>query len=341
VTIKSETIILLLGCLTISIFLTFALRRIAIAKHIMDIPNDRSSHSVATPRGGGLSFVITFCFALIVLVFMNSIQWNSAMYILMAGGLVAMVGFIDDRGHINASLRLLFHFTGAVLIVYAGNGLPNLNVFGHVLNFSDWGWLIAVLGCVWMLNIYNFMDGIDGLASIEAVSSTLIMGMILLFVFNQPSLALLHFSLTASVLGFLLFNFPPAKIFMGDAGSGFLGIITFALLLLSARISETLFWSWSIILGVFIVDATYTLIRRLIRGEKPHHAHRSHSYQFAARKYDSHRKVTITIFLINLLWLSPLALLVATHRLDGSMGLVIAYIPLLTAAIYFKAGEPA
>jgi Fuc2NAc and GlcNAc transferase len=339
--INTETIIFLISCLTLSIFLTFALRRIAIAKDIMDIPNDRSSHSVATPRGGGLSFVITFCFALIVLVFMNSIQWNNAMYILMAGGLVATVGFIDDRGHINASLRLLFHFTGAVLVVYAGNGLPNLSVFGHVLNFSDWGWLIAVLGCVWMLNIYNFMDGIDGLASIEAVSSTMIMGLILLVVFNQPSLALLHFSLTASVLGFLLFNFPPAKIFMGDAGSGFLGIITFALLLLSARISETLFWSWLIILGIFIVDATYTLTRRLISGEKPHHAHRSHAYQFAARKYDSHRKVSITVLLINLLWLAPLAFLVATNQLNGSMGVVIAYVPLLVAAIYFKAGESA
>jgi Fuc2NAc and GlcNAc transferase len=236
-------------------------------------------------------------------------------------------------------MRLLLHFAGAVLVIYAGYGLPNLNVFGYVLNFANWGWPFAVLGCVWMLNLYNFMDGIDGLASIEAVSSTVIMGLILLAVFDEPDVALLHFALASSVLGFLLFNFPPAKIFMGDAGSGFLGIITFALLLVTSQISETLFWSWLIILGVFIVDATYTLIRRLFRGEKPHEAHRSHAYQFAARKYGSHRIVSIAVLLLNVFWLGPLAFLVATNHLNGSIGVLISYVPLVLAAIYFKAGE--
>jgi Fuc2NAc and GlcNAc transferase len=145
--------------------------------------------------------------------------------------------------------------------------------------------------------------------------------------------------LAAAVLGFLFWNFPPAKIFMGDAGSGFLGIILGLLSLQAASISSQLLWAWLILLGVFIVDATVTLIRRLVRGDKVYEAHRSHAYQFASRKYGKHLPVTSAVGVINLFWLLPVAICVTQFGLDGAIGVVVAYIPLAILALKFNAGE--
>jgi Fuc2NAc and GlcNAc transferase len=144
--------------------------------------------------------------------------------------------------------------------------------------------------------------------------------------------------LGCAVAGFLFWNFPPARIFMGDAGSGFLGIILGILSLQAAWISSQLLWAWLILLGVFIVDATVTLIRRLVRGDKIYEAHRSHAYQFASRRFGRHLPVTSAVGVINLVWLLPIALCVTLFGLDGALGLIIAYIPLVILAIRFKAG---
>jgi Fuc2NAc and GlcNAc transferase len=142
-----------------------------------------------------------------------------------------------------------------------------------------------------------------------------------------------------SVLGFLAWNFPPARIFMGDAGSGFLGIVLAVLSLYAAWTDQAFLWAWLILLGVFVVDATFTLIRRLLRGDKVYEAHRSHGYQYASRKFRSHRVVTVAIAVINLLWLVPVAILVVMQYLDGLTGLLLAYVPLVLLAFKFHAGE--
>jgi len=141
-------------------------------------------------------------------------------------------------------------------------------------------------------------------------------------------------------LGFLIWNFPPARIFMGDAGSGFLGIILALLSLQAAWIESRLLWVWLILLGVFIVDATVTLFRRVLRGEKFYQAHRSHAYQYASRILGTHRPVTLAVCAINIFWLMPVASLVAAGKLDGIIGLVVAYLPLLLLAYRYKAGDP-
>jgi Fuc2NAc and GlcNAc transferase len=189
-----------------------------------------------------------------------------------------------------------------------------------------------------MLNLYNFMDGIDGIAGVEAVT-VCTGGFLLYWVNDVPGQGWPLVLLIAGVAGFLFWNFPPAKIFMGDAGSGFLGIALGVLSLQAAWISAEMLWAWLILLGVFIVDATFTLLRRLIRGDKVYEAHRSHAYQFAARRFGRHLPITLAVAMINVFWLLPVALCVVLYRLDGAAALTIAYLPMIVLAIKYKAGE--
>ncbi len=321
-----------------SLAMTGTLRRYALAKNIIDVPNARSSHSIPTPRGGGVSIVLAFLAALAVMTLQAGAQTDALVALGGAGALIAVLGFMDDHGHIAARWRLLGHFAAAVWILYWLGGLPVLQVFGWSLDLGWAGAVLAAIYLVWLLNLYNFMDGIDGIASVEAI--TVCLGACPLYwLSGHASMTALPLLLAAAVAGFLFWNFPPAKIFMGDAGSGFLGIILGGLSLQAAWLSSQLFWCWLILLGVFIVDASYTLVRRLLRGDKVYEAHRSHAYQFASRRYGRHLPVTLAVTALNLCWLLPVALCVMLLGLDGVMGLIIAYVPLALIAAYYRAGS--
>lgn len=318
--------------------LTGALRRYALARSIIDIPNERSSHTVPTPRGGGVAIVISFLVAVPLLALLNLLDWNEAIALLGAGTGIALLGFLDDLGHIAARWRLLGHFSGAAWVLFWLGGFPQLTILDYRLPLGSLGHVLGLLYIVWLLNLYNFMDGIDGLASVEAITVSL--GGVLLYVitghFNEIWAPI---ALTCATTGFLVWNFPPARIFMGDAGSGFLGISLATLSLQAGNIDSQLFFGWLILLGVFIVDSTMTLIRRLIRGEKIYEAHRSHAYQFASRRFGRHLPVTLGVMAINLVWLMPLSCLVAIGVLDGAVGVIVAYAPLAVLAIVFNAGQ--
>ncbi|MFG0467518.1 glycosyltransferase family 4 protein [Pseudomonas putida] len=321
-----------------SLLLTAALRRYALNKQIIDVPNARSSHTMPTPRGGGVAIVLSFLVCLPLLGVTGGVPLTEVVAIGGAGALIAIIGFMDDHGHIAARWRLLGHFAAAAWMLYWLGGLAPLQVFGFTFDLQWFGFILAVFYSVWMLNLYNFMDGIDGIASVEAVTACL--GMVLLpALAGEPQLMALPLLLAAATLGFLFWNFPPAKIFMGDAGSGFLGIVLAGLSLQAAWASPQLFWCWLILLGVFVVDATFTLIRRLLRGDKVYEAHRSHAYQFASRHYGKHMPVTLVVAAINLFWLLPVALCVMLLGLDGVLGLIIAYLPLAYLAVRWRAGE--
>lgn len=322
----------------LSFVLTAVLRHYALARSLLDVPNARSSHSVPTPRGGGMAIVLTFLLGLPLLVWADTLAWREMVALWGAGVLVALVGFFDDHGHIAARWRLLVHFAAAFWALAWMGGLPPLPVSGLMVAA---GWLLqvlAVLYLVWLLNLYNFMDGIDGLAGVEAV--TVCAGGGLLCVLGAPGVAAwgAPMLLLAAVAGFLFWNFPPARIFMGDAGSGFLGLMLGLLSIQAGWVNPAFFWAWLILLGVFVVDATLTLLRRLVRRQKPHEAHRSHAYQYASRKYGAHRPVTLAVGAINLLWLLPLAMLVGLAYVDGMVGVLVAYAPLVWLAFRFKAG---
>lgn len=322
----------------ISLLLTGALRRYALARSLIDIPNARSSHTTPTPRGGGVAIVLSFLLVLPFCAGLGGVSWPVAWALLGAGAGIAVLGFLDDHGHIAARWRLLGHFLGASWALFCLGGLPPLGLMGVVLDLGSIGHVLAAVYLVWLLNLYNFMDGIDGIASIEAVCVCL-GGALLYALIGLPVIALLPLLLACAVLGFLFWNFPPARIFMGDAGSGFLGIMLGILSLQAAWVAPQLLWSWVILLGVFITDATFTLLRRLLRGDKVYEAHRSHAYQYASRQFGRHLPVTLVVAAINLFWLLPIALWVGVGGLEGALGVVIAYVPLIGLAVKFKAGE--
>lgn len=321
--------------------LTGLLRRYALKRNVLDIPNERSSHTLPTPRGGGVSFVLIFiAFAAFSYVWMPTFLPGQNLWLfLVAALIVALTGFIDDHRPLPARYRLIGHFAGALLVLWATNGLPPI-VFGNTtINVGAWGWVPGALYLVWLLNLYNFMDGIDGLASIEALCIAG-GGALLYALLGHTHFLWLPLLLSACVLGFLIWNFPPAKIFMGDAGSGFLGITLGALSLQAGHVDPSLFYSWIILAGVFITDATLALFRRLMRGDKVYQAHRSHAYQHAARKLKSHKQVTLSVLAINVFWLLPLATLVALGYTHGLTTTFVAFLPLAITAWTMGSGVP-
>lgn len=321
-----------------SLWLTGRVRQYALAQQLVDVPNERSSHDVATPRGGGVAIVVTTLVALPLLALAGRLPWPLVTGLVGSGALIASVGFADDRGHIAARWRLLGHFAAAAWVLLWLGGLPPLPLFGRTWQLGWLGQLLAAVYVVWMLNLTNFMDGIDGIAAVEVI--TVCLGGALLYAAAAPPGTpwLGPVVLAVATLGFLVWNWPKAKIFMGDAGSGFLGLMLAALSLQAAWISPPLFWGWVVLLGVFAVDATVTLLRRVARGEKFYEAHCSHAYQHAAQRAGSHLPVTLAVAAINVCWLLPIALFVARGVVDGALGVAVAYLPLLIGALRLGAG---
>jgi Fuc2NAc and GlcNAc transferase len=324
ITVALLSIITLLSLISTGLFIKYA-----VAKQMYDIPNARSSHKATTPRGGGVGFVLVFLISLISLMQFKLIEFRGQNLILLALFIVVSIGFFDDKYNLSAGRRISWQIIAAITAVFA------------VRDFLDFIYLIdalIVIYMVWMLNLYNFMDGIDGLASIEAISSAFGASLIF-YVTGHAELSIIPLILGFATLGFFYWNFPKAKIFMGDVGSGFLGFVFSVLSIQALSVNTQLFCCWIVLLGVFIVDSSLTLLNRLINGEKIYIAHCNHAYQHAAKIYKSHIPVTVSTLIINLAWLCPIALLVGLNYVNGFVGILIAYIPLCILAYYFKAGN--
>ncbi len=323
----------------LSALLTGLVRRYAMARGVLDVPNARSSHTMPTPRGGGIAIVAAALAGFFGLAVVGGWAPAALWALAGAGGLVALVGFLDDHGHVAPGWRLAAHFAAAAWVLGWLGALPSMTIAGATFEPGWPGLLVAALCLVWLLNLYNFMDGIDGIAGVEAVAVG-VGGALLHAAAGEHALATAPLVLAGAAAGFLLWNFPPAKIFMGDSGSGFLGIAVGVLWLHSAGQAPQLLWSWAILLGVFVVDASATLLRRLLRGERILEAHRSHAYQRASRRLGGHRPVTLAVAAIDIGWLLPIALWVGAGGIDGAAGLAIAYLPLVALAIALGAGKP-
>jgi Fuc2NAc and GlcNAc transferase len=332
-----QAVFIIIGVFLASVLVTAMLRSYLLSRKVLDIPNERSSHSIPTPRGGGVSIVLAFLLAVLWFI-ERGVVAGSLGWALVGGGLtVALGGFLDDRFHLPARVRVLVHFAAAGWALWQLNGMGPLHLGSIVW---DWGWFgqfLAVVGLVWMINLYNFMDGIDGIAGVEAlcVSGS---GALLLAWSGLAGLSSASMALTAASAGFLVWNWPPAKIFMGDAGSGFLGFVFGVLAIASAKEKPWLLWPWLILLSVFIVDSMLTLLRRLIAGERWYEAHCTHGYQHAARQHGSHLKVTLAVAAINLVWLFPLAWGACVWPLAGPLFAAVAAAPLIYIAFCFRAG---
>ena len=269
-----------------SLFLTEIIRRYSIKNDLLDTPDFRSSHSIATPSGGGLSIVICFLGAL---AFSTSLLDNTLFAFIGSGILIATVGFCDDRNSIAVKWRLLSHFIAAIWILYWFGGLPEFEIIGLSINLGWFGFVIAAFVLVWLLNLFNFMDGIDGIAASETIYVAFA-GAYFSWLNGLEDLSYISLILAASTMGFLILNWAPAKIFMGDVGSSFLGLMLGTIIYANILKGSSV-WIWLILLSVFLIDSGVTLVRRIINGDKWYMAHCSHAYQHAARKW-GHKKVT-------------------------------------------------
>jgi Fuc2NAc and GlcNAc transferase len=333
-------IVISLALLIASAFIT---RQLVMNSHRfskMDIPNERSSHQTPTPRGGGLSFVATSIVGFLLLALNSTLDRVNLLALCCAGMIVAIAGHLDDRQKISgATIRLVLHAISAIVLI-VGIGFPSqILLFDQTINTGIVGSILGVIYLMWLLNLFNFMDGTDGIAASEAIFVCLagaILNHHVLSGINHSAAAVV---LAASIFGFLLYNWSPAEIFMGDVGSGYLGIAIGGLSLMAAKQQHEILWLWIILLGVFVSDATVTLIRRLLRKQKPHVAHRSHAYQHLAIRFDSHAKVSLFVLAINVAWLFPIAFLVANADIPAVTGVLVAYLPLIIAMYAFGAGK--
>lgn len=319
-----------------SIAIVLFIKRRAGKLGLLQHANARSSHTLPTPTGGGLGIVV----GTLLGSFIVGASDSFLLFVLIFAAVIAVLGLADDRWSLPAKMRLLVQ-TGMVALLVILTGAPVLLIGGQ-----DAVWFIAVAAIlvlvgVWWINLFNFMDGIDGFAATQALcmlGSSLILTLLsTTSVMTNPLFAVQLVCGTA-ILGFLLFNWPPAKIFMGDVGSTFLGFMIFAFAILSASANWLSLWQWIILGSVFIADATVTLLRRASVGQNIVQAHKNHAYQHLSRQLKSHRPVTLLLLAINALIVLPFAL-AAGFWSDFAWLLAGAIIVIFgSAAIFIGAG---
>ena len=322
----------------IALVLTGFFRRYALHAGIVDVPNGRSSHSEPTPRGGGLSILVVVLAATAVLGITAQIDGRVALSTVLAGTMVGLLGWADDRKGLSPGVRLVVQALAALLALVILRGWPRIYLwYGVSLHIGWLGYPLGVLLVLWFLNLYNFMDGIDGLAGVEAITVSFFAAAAARLAGGDAGLSWLLAVLAAAAAGFLIWNWPPARVFMGDGASGFLGLM-FGLLAINTSGSGTIpLPVWLILLAVFLTDGTVTLLRRILRGERFIHPHRSHAYQRAARVFRGHSPVTIAALVINSLL--GLVVLAAIHW-DQPVIIVIAAVAPLLAYLVIERFEP-
>jgi len=273
----------------LSVVLTYGMKLFAQQKSIMDIPNERSSHTIATPRGGGIAILIVFYIGLIY--FKEDVD-SRLFYALFCAIPIAMVGFIDDVLTLSSNIRLLVQSMAVLGALYFLGGVHSMDFV--LFNLEGlWLNLFAFIAMIWITNLYNFLDGIDGYAGSQAV----VVGLGLFVLLHNP----LGLVIVAASLGFLVFNWHKASIFMGDVGSATLGFI-FAVFIFSDT-SEGNIYIGLILLSLFWFDATLTLVRRLRNGENITQAHKKHAYQRLVQSGWSHDKVVGFSLVFNLIFI--------------------------------------
>ena len=324
----------------LAFFLTGWVRHYALIR-LLDVPNARSSHTQPTPRGGGLAIVLALAIALPLGAWQGLIPVSLGLA-LFACVPLAVIGLIDDHGDVPARWRFLVQLLVAAWVLFVFGGADHLRVAGRLLFLGWLGVPLGILFLTWLLNLFNFMDGIDGIEGVE-VSFIAFAASCLLVGWSDPSHsseALVLIATFGATVGFLVWNWPPARIFMGDVGSGVLGFLLASIMLYSSLTDGLSLVVWIILSGIFLVDATLTLVIRLFRGERWYEAHRSHAYQHASRRYGSHRVVTLGVLFINLCWLFPLASAAFFWPQYELWLLSIALAPLLYVAYRLGAGRP-
>jgi len=311
--------------------ITLCLRRWASRLGLVDIPNERSSHRIPTPRGGGLAFVFVALAMTATAFCLLGIYVTPAMWALLAGSLiVSAVSLTDDLKRIPILVRFCAHAAGALILIAGGGWIHEVEIpSGAVLSLGALGLPLTFIWVVGLTNAYNFMDGIDGLAAGHAiVASTTIAW--LAHLRGADTVGLTMVIMGGAVLGFLLHNWPPAKIFMGDVGSAFLGF-TFAgwAVLTSSVYSKPLpFLAWALVMAPFILDTVVTLVSRIVRRKRWYEAHCEHLYQRLNRLGWSHKTVTCLYLAITALLGLAIILFYGYQKITSSVFIGMITFPL-------------
>lgn len=312
---------------------TYYYKKLAIKKNIVANPNFRTLHQKPMPCGGGIVFALVFLIAAICFYFF-SLDIDSRFFLaLVVGGFVATCfGFIDDVIHINAPIKFAIQGCLAAWGLFCFDG----GQFVGMGFLPTWLELVVSWFCfVGLMNAYNFIDGIDGLASSGAVSICALLAVSIYMTNGSLSLLILCCILGVSCFGFLVFNWPPASIFMGDSGSIFLGYCFGILILKSTMSGEVPFLNWLILFGYFAGDTIITNLVRMLTVKKWYGAHRSHAYQNLARIYGSHFWVTFGILMYHFVWLLPLIILVSLYPSLAIIAAGLALFPSMLLALKF------
>jgi len=325
-----QILFLFAGLLILSYILTWIVRVIAIRRNIIDIPNERSSHLIPTPRGGGIAVVVTW-FAGVTFLFFLGLLDNNLFLALLSGIILAIVSLLDDIISLKPLLRMIFQVLTAILAFYFVGGMKPVVLFNDVAIPAFVVYPIAIIGIVWFINLYNFLDGIDGYASIEAIS--------LGIAFYLLTGDVLNAVVVASVMGFLIWNWPKAKIFMGDVGSTQLGFILVILGIYYHNQQQLSIVWWLVLTTPFWFDATLTLFRRWRNKEKLSQAHRKHIYQRLVQSGFSHLKVDCFLILINAILIIIVFLLKDNENLQLPV-LVLCSGLLYAVAVYTDRTKP-
>ncbi|MDG1828525.1 MAG: glycosyltransferase family 4 protein [Luminiphilus sp.] len=306
-------------------FLLLCFQQAATRWGFVDRPNARSAHLSPTPVGAGICFALAVILALFVPNAATS-ETPFVLWVLQGGGLlVALVGLLDDRYTLPVWLRLFVYLaSSSVAAVALLNAAPVL-IIG-----------LAILALAWTINLVNFMDGLDGFVSTQALSVCLGLGVISLFV--PGALGVSHFALVlaGALIPFLWRNWPPARFFMGDCGAVFIGFYLGCVGLYAAGQDSRLGAVWLILMMPFVVDATCTLLIRLVQSKSLVQGHSEHTYQRLKRASDSVLAVNGGLLGLQGLWQIPMAILAAFGSYSPIFAVILATIPSLILVVYSR-----
>ena len=315
--------------------------------NLVQTPNHRSSHTQPTPNGGGLGIVVAASVVGAVLQYLHG--GLSGWVVLGIALILALAGLRDDMRPVSARLRFAVQLSVCAALLFVLRPLPVVSLL-PLINLDISSWLLFVLLIimgVWWINLFNFMDGIDGLAGMQSIfmlmSAAALAWLIQPAALENPAWVWMICT-AAATFGFLCLNWPPAKIFMGDVGSTWLAFMLFAFALLSIQAGWLSYTSWLILSAVFVTDATMTLLVRMRRGDRWHQAHKSHAYQRLSRHWKNNRKtghqvVTLIVAAINILWLLPLSAASLLMPNYSWLWLLLAYAPIAMGTFRIGAGR--
>ncbi len=328
-----NSILLLVLIFVITFFGVYLYRTMSVKASIVANPNYRSMHTSLIPTGGGIVFSSIFFICLIFLWGLNRLP-NDIFIVLGVGGVLsAFFGFMDDIFEIGVKHKIFAQLLLASWVIFWFEGGPLLRV--------EWipslmAILITIFFLVWVINAYNFIDGVDGMAISGSIFISGSIALIMLITNGSSVIFLFSILLLGCSAAFAVFNWPPASIFMGDAGSLFFGYIYGALIIYTIMHEQINVYTWIIILSYFIADTTATQISRLLLLKKWNKAHRSHAYQNIAKITDSHLKTTLGVIFYNIFWVLPL--LIWSIKDPNVVSIVITISMLPAFVVSFKYG---